>query len=300
MKATLRRIVPKSLWAAARRIKRNAEFRRLKAESAPITKERLVADFEGLGIERGDVVFVHSSLRSLGFVDGGPDAVIDALQAAVGPEGTLLFPTFTITGGMKETLESGESVFDPQTSPSTVGKITNAFRARPGVFRSHHPTHSVAAWGRLAETLTKTHLEEGTNFGAGSPFAKLLDVGGKIMGLGISYGPVTYYHVYEDLHPEKFPDVYLREPYRARIVVGDGRREVIVKCHDPEFHRRRIDKTPEIESFFASYFESEGVAHRGPVGHSTSWWLYAKDMIACLEKLYDRGITIYRTPNLKD
>jgi len=300
MKSAIRRFVPARIWKAARKIKRGLELRKIKAESPPIPKDQLVRDLRALGIAEGDVVYVQSSLRSLGFVEGGPDAVVDALMEAVGPGGTLAFPTFTIKGGMKETLESGDYIFDPRNAPSTVGAITNAFRLRPGVFRSHHPTHSVAAWGRLARTLTESHLEQGSNFGVGTPFARMLDHNGKIMGLGINYASITFYHVYEDLNPDKFPGVYFPQAYAARIKLENGYKEVLVRCHASEFHRRRIDKNPEIESYFASYFESEGVTHLGRVGNSTSWWLYAKDVIACLDKLYSRGITIYRTPNLKE
>jgi len=299
MKSAIRRFVPAPAWKAARKMKRALELRRIKAESSPITKDRLVRDLRALGITEGDVVYVHSSLRALGFVEGGPDAVVDALMEAVGPGGTLAVPTFTIQGGMKETLESRDYVFDPKNEPSTVGAITNAFRLRPGVFRSLHPTHSVAAWGRSARTVTESHLEQGSTFGVGSPFVKLLDLDVKVLGLGINYRPITYYHVYEDLNPDKFPGVYSPRAYVARIKLESGYKEVLVRCHDPEFHRRRIDKNPEIESYFSSYFESEGVSHVGRVGNSTSWWLYAKDVIACLDKLYSRGVTIYRTPNLK-
>jgi aminoglycoside 3-N-acetyltransferase len=299
MKASIRRFVPAGVWKAARKIKHRLELRKIKAEGPPITKDQLVRDLRALGITEGDAVYVHSSLRALGFVEGGPDAVVDALMEAVGPDGTLAFPTFTLKGGMKESLESGDYVFDPRNTPSTVGAITNAFRLRPGVFRSLHPTHSVAVWGRLAKALTESHLEQGSNFGVGSPFAKLLDLDVKILGIGVDYRPITYYHVYEDLNPDKFPGVYLPRAYVARIKLENGYKEVLVRCHDPEFHRRRIDKNPEIESYFSSYFESEGVAHVGRVGKSMSWWLYAKDVIACLDKLYSRGITIYRTPNLK-
>ena len=299
MKSVLRRFVPQGIRRVARKIKLHLELQKTKAQNPAVTKSQLMRDLAALGIEAGDLLFIHSSLRGLGFVEGGPDTVIDALLETVGPEGTLVFPTYTLVRGMKETLDSDTHIFDPLNSPSTVGKITNTFRMRPGVFRSEHPTHSVAACGRLARVLTATHLEEGTNFGAASPFAKVLDYNGKIVGLGINYGPVTFYHVFEDLNPDKFPEAYLPEEYSARIKVGGHYKEVRLRCHNPEFHRHRIDKTPEIESYFSSYFDSEEVSHVGRVGNgpSTSWWLHARDMIQCLEKLYPLGITIYSTPN---
>lgn len=297
MKKLLKRVLPEPLWRTMRRGKRGLGLWRMKRQ-APVTKDRLVRDLRRLGLEAGDLLFIHSSLRGLGFVEGGPEAVIAALEEVVGAEGTLLFPTFTILGSMEDTLTSEEFVFDPATSPSTVGKITEVFRAMPGVRRSIHPTHSVAALGPLAEELTGTHLDDGTNFGATSPFGKMREHGGKVVGLGISFGPVTYYHVYEDLNLEKFPGVYLPERLTARVRDGGGEREVAVRCHSPAFHRLRIDKTPEIEAFFSEWFQDHEVAHMGRVGRSVSWWIAAEDMLASLDRLYAEGVTIYKTPNL--
>ena len=298
VKQTIRRAIPAPLWQVARRVKRGVELRRIKARG-PITKQALVDDFATLGLEKDDVLVVYSSLRSIGFVEGGPDTVIDALMEVVGPGGTLAFPTFTIAGTMSETLAGGNFVFDPATSPSTVGRITEVFRHRSGVHRSLHPTHSVAAWGRLAREITATHLEDGTNFGASSPFGKLLQFDAKAVGLGVTFAPITFYHAYEDMNLDKFPGVYLAQPFKARIRTPEGDREVSIRCHDPEFHRRRIDKNPEIEAYWSEYFRSAGVAHIGPVGDSQSWWIKGHDVFDCLEKMYARGVTIYRVPDLQ-
>ena len=55
-----------------------------------ITRSRLVADFTTLGLKKGNIVMVHASLRSVGTVLGGPDALIDALLTAVGSGGTVM------------------------------------------------------------------------------------------------------------------------------------------------------------------------------------------------------------------
>jgi aminoglycoside 3-N-acetyltransferase len=294
-KHIIRRAIPAPLWQAARRVKRGVELRRIRARGV-ITKQTLVRDLTALGLKSGDVLMVYSSLRSIGFVEGGPDTVIDALMDVVGPGGTLAFPTFTIAGTMSETLADGTFVFDPATSPSTVGKITEVFRHRPGVFRSLHPTHSVAAWGRLAREVTATHLEDGTNFGASSPFGKLLQFDAKAVGLGVTFAPITWYHAYEDMNLDKFPGVYLPRAFTARIRTPEGERAVSIRCHNPDFHHRRIDKNPEIEAYWSEYFRSTGVAHVGPVGDSQSWWIRGRDVFDCLEKMHARGVTIYRVP----
>src|SRR4051812_43498780 len=55
----------------------------------------LARDLARVGVEPGATLLVHSALRSLGFVPGGPVAVVQALLDAVGPRGTLVVPTQT-------------------------------------------------------------------------------------------------------------------------------------------------------------------------------------------------------------
>jgi aminoglycoside N3'-acetyltransferase len=58
-----------------------------------VTKEELKRGLRKLGLKEGDTVGVHSSLSSFGYVEGGADAVIDALLEVVGEEGTIVMPT---------------------------------------------------------------------------------------------------------------------------------------------------------------------------------------------------------------
>ena len=52
--------------------------------------EQLAADLRRLGVRPGDLIMIHASLRAVGPVEGGADGVLDALEAAVGPQGTIL------------------------------------------------------------------------------------------------------------------------------------------------------------------------------------------------------------------
>lgn len=150
-----------------------------------ITRKQLIHDFTQLGLKNGDAVLVHSALSAIGRVEDGADGVIDALLEVLGNEGTLLMPA----------LSSG--IFDPAESPSKVGIITETFRRRQGVLRSFHPSHSVTAFGRLAEELTREHLNCPTACGEGTPYAKLMDAGGKILLLGVDQDRNTSLHTLE-------------------------------------------------------------------------------------------------------
>src|SRR5436190_23874758 len=93
----------KIVKAAVKRILRRYQQWRnvahIKATATPVTKAQLKTDFASLGLKAGDVVMLHSSLKSLGYVEGGPSVVIEALYEAICPGGTLIVPTYYQPGG---------------------------------------------------------------------------------------------------------------------------------------------------------------------------------------------------------
>lgn len=103
-----------------------------------------------VGVKPGMLLMVHSSLSAFGYVADGSAACLGALRGALGKRGTLAMPTHS--GNVL-----GHAPYDPATSPSLVGAVTEAFRRLPEVQRSGHPTHSVAAQGPLAAELTSGH-----------------------------------------------------------------------------------------------------------------------------------------------
>jgi len=155
-----------------------------------VTHADIVRGLRDLGLTEGDLVQVHSSLSAFGTVEGGAEAVVDALLQAVGPGGTVMVPTFN---------HGAADLFDLRTTPSTNGAITEALRQRPEAHRSLHPTHPTAAIGPLAELLTRDHPAAGT-FGLTSPLGKLAAMGGKILLLGVGMNVNTMAHIGETLY----------------------------------------------------------------------------------------------------
>ena len=152
-----------------------------------VSRARLVADLKKLGVEKGMELMVHSSLSSLGYVEGGADAVVDALLAAIGKRGTLVMPSFN---------HKGAQVYNPMTTPTTSGAIPDAMWRRREAVRSNHPTHAVAAIGRKGEEICRDHLEVGI-WAQDSPIGRLIHGGGYILALGVSHSSSTAYHVAE-------------------------------------------------------------------------------------------------------
>jgi aminoglycoside 3-N-acetyltransferase len=289
----LKKLVPEAIKVFIRKLLRKIKFFRHKRQSKRYTREALAGDLRNLGIVQGDTVIVHSSLKNLGYVIGGPQTVIEALQDVIGDAGTLVFPAFTTPLSMLETVREKNRVFTIN-DPVTTGSIPETFRHLSGVVRSIHFTHSLAARGKHAEYITAGHYQQKLNFGKESPFGKLLELNAKVVGLGVNLGPVTFYHVFEDLFPELFPEVYLKENFSVHVDTGNEIVEVVQAVHNPEFHAGRIDKNPAIEKFFREHLERCGKLHGGKVGDGMGWVIASQDLISELETLYKNGKTIYR------
>lgn len=176
---------------------------------ARVTRGDLVAGLREIGIGAGWRLQVHSSLSQLGYVEGGAEAVVDALLEVVGPEGTVMVPTFN---------HGAADIYAIRTTPSRNGAVTEALRLRPEAHRSLHPTHPYAAIGPDAAELVAGHLEAGT-FGRRSPLGKLADRGGQILLLGVGMNRNTAAHIGETMarvHCLGFSE------YPRRILREDG------------------------------------------------------------------------------
>jgi aminoglycoside N3'-acetyltransferase len=176
----------------------------------------------GLGFTPGATVMVHSafSLVKRRVPNLTPQKLITMLQDLLGQEGTLLMPTFAFRGRQAHYVDT-HTHFDVQKTPSSVGVLTEVFRKMPGVTRSYHPTHSVAGWGRHAKDLLSTH-HLGSTFGVTSPFYRLRECDGLVIGLGRQYRyAFTITHVPEELNPRSREIAFDERLRKMMIVDGD-------------------------------------------------------------------------------
>jgi len=167
----------------------------------------LISDLKAIGVTPGDTLFIHSSFKSLGPVEGGAQTVVPGLERAVEPDGLILMPSFNLVESEKRA-----ETWDLATTPSTVGWLTEYFRNLPGTVRSDHYSHSVAARGRGATEFVSGHLDRegeqspwdkepwGRTWGTRSPFAKAYRRGGKLFMLGVDYSSSTFVHYVEVLY----------------------------------------------------------------------------------------------------
>ena len=148
-----------------------------------VDRATILSGLRDVGVTSGDVLLVHSSLRSFGYVTGGAETVIDALLESVGDGGTLLVPTLTFS-----VLKTWPHHFSIRKTPSTSGRITETLRLRAQALRSRHPVSSAAAIGPQAAYLTADHRD--TPCGPDSPYYRLYELGGKVVFFGATLGSV--------------------------------------------------------------------------------------------------------------
>lgn len=215
------------------------------------TVDSLAADLKNMGIKSGDLLLVHSSLSSLGWVCGGAHAVVLSLLKVLGENGTLVMPTHS--GDLSDPAEwrcppvpeewipiiyETMPAFDKDITPSRgMGKIPELFRIFPNTLRSNHPQLSFAASGKLAELITNEH-ELTPAFGMNSPLGKLYNNNGKVLLLGAEFDSCTSFHLAEALCED------MPKSKKGTAINVDGNREW-VWFHDFDYDSDDFDKIGE-------------------------------------------------------
>ena len=196
-----------------------------------VTKNLLTEGFRDLGIEKGDSLFVHCSLKSFGFVCGGAQIIIESLLESVGHEGTIIMPTQTwknldpSTGVHWEEPEEWWQMirdnwpaYDKNITPTnTMGAVSEMFRKWEGTSRSDHPSRSFAAWGKHSNYLTENH-DLSNIFGKDSPLDRFYKLDGKVLLLGVGYDKNTSLHLADEL--AEYPSKHLAKDSSAILING--------------------------------------------------------------------------------
>lgn len=240
------------------------------SDKGPVTEDSLARDLRSLGVASGDCLLVHVSLSALGWVCGGAQAVIQALQAAVGNQGTLVMPTYTgwntdpsswtnppAPQDWIQAIRHGMPAYDPARSPvkATLGVLPEYFRALPGVERSAHPRSSFAAWGKNSRLITENHALDFA-FGETSPLARIYDLKGRVLLIGSPYDAVcSWYLAAHRAAGDKTPEE------TCRSCVFENGAKVWKSYRD---HRRKHDDF----EILGAEFEKSGQVKRGKVGYA--------------------------------
>ncbi len=208
-----------------------SEAEAVRISSVPNTRQSLARDLRKLGLEPGMTVIVHSSLSSLGWVCGGPVAVVQALMDTLTEAGTLVMPAHSgeysdpakwenppVPESWWEEIRATMPAFDPAITPTRgMGLIAETFRKFPGVLRSNHPAVSFTAWGKHARQITENHGLSNC-LGETSPLARIYDLDGWVLLLGVGYGNNTSFHLAQYRVPHPKPSM------EGAPIIEDGQR----------------------------------------------------------------------------
>jgi len=234
-----------------------------------VTRNDIKKGLKQLGLKEGDLVLVHSSLSSFGHVEGGADAVVDALLETVGKKGTVAVPTSAFRGTMLAYVRD-EPLFDVVNTPSLLGKITETLRRRKEALRSLEGSHSVAAIGPLAPHLIKEHEKAGTPCGWETPWGRLATYDGYILLIGVGFSSCTFLHAVEEIAGVYY--CFMKETGRIHYIDEYGNKGVFdIKIHEPG-HPRDYGKAEKL-------LRDNGLLREATVGNALLKMCRARDLL---------------------
>lgn len=237
-----------------------------------VSKQHLTQQLLDLGVEPGGVVLVHCSFSQVRPVEHGPLGVIRALQAALGPDGTLVMPSMT---------DDDEHPFDPsRTSCIGMGIVAETYWQLPGVLRSDSP-HAFAASGPRATHIVAPHPVD-VPHGLDSPVGRVYELDGQVLLLGVSHDADTTVHLAESLAGVR----YRRNKHVTLLQGGQPTR----------FDYSEIDHCCQQFELVDGWLESRQLQRRGRVGHAEARLVRARDVVTVVVEQLRRDETVFLHP----
>ncbi len=231
------------------------------------TASELAQDLRELGVRDGDLLYVHTSLKQIGWLENGPQTLIQAFQEVLGEDGTLAAPTHTLSFPGR-----GAPPYRAGQTPTVLGAFPEALRQYPGALRSGHASHSSAALGRLAEFLTATH-DPCHALGENSPLFRIYRSGGRVLLLGVGQTVNTMLHLAESL--AGMP--YVRLPYDASW--GPDTWEILPDGSTVRHTQVEFPGCSEEFDRMDQLFRQHGIVRTGRVGNARTMLLEAGPMV---------------------
>jgi aminoglycoside 3-N-acetyltransferase len=233
----------------------------------------LVRDLADLGVEPGGVLLVHTSFRAVRPVEGGPAGLIDALRTALGPDGTLVMPSWT---------GDDSTPFDPRTTPTAtdLGVVADTFWRMPGVRRSAH-VFAFAATGPHADRITVDPLPLPPHR-LESPVGRVYELGGQVLLLGVGHDSDTTLHL-----AELMADVPYRIP--KQITVLEHGRPVRLDYGENDHCCQRFGLAD-------AWLRDRGLQSEGRVGNAHARLVRSRDVVGVAREQLARDPVVFLHP----
>ena len=255
-----------------------------------VTRSGLADDFGKLGVAAGGVVMVHCRLSALGRVVGGAEVVVRALFDVLGPGGTLVAYTGwqdappddvdALDGEERRAYLEEQPVYDPRVALTRRdhGRVPELLRTWPGAFHSGHPEAGVAAVGTLAGEIVASHPYDDA-YGVGTPYARLVELGGQVAMLGAPLDTVTLVH-----HAEAIAEVPDKRRVVYRYPISEGGERVWrtfsdIDTSDGALPYERLVGEEDYVGYLAGSALAAGFGTSGPLGEGTASLFDARQLV---------------------
>ena len=243
-----------------------------------MTKEQLKLQLAELGLSPSDTVVIHTSLRSIGTIDGGANGLIDAFCEYL-REGLFLVPTHTWAN-----VNADQPVYDAASSIPCIGAVPRAAAARHDGIRSLHPTHSMWAFGQNAAAYVQGEELAETPAPKGGCWSRLADIGAKIVLIGVNNSKNTFIHSLDE--EADLPDRLAGDPYQTTLLTRDG--EIL----HGRMTRHLCSRCSDVSKYYSNFEEAltaQGAQRFGRLGEAE---VRVVDAAACRDvilRIYSRA-----------
>lgn len=253
--------------------------------------EDLVRIMQDMGMRRGSVVCIHSSMKEFYNYTGTASDLIEKILECIGEDGTLMMPAFPD----KHLVKRADYVFDPLSDKTGAGYLAETFRLFPGVKRSINVQHSVCAIGKFASYLTKDHQFSKDCWDEFSPWQRSLELGVLVFNLGLPRSFMgTFHHCIESKLKEEHP--YWAQFFTSKEVYKyyDSNRDV---CEYTNMVSRLDRRTRKKQ--VTRFFDSDDWQIR-KLSNLEIKVYYTAHCFPKMLKLGREGITVYYIPSPKE
>lgn len=203
------------------------------------TKEQLKAQLKAMGIEPTDTVVIHTSMKAIGEVEGGPNGFLDAFCEYLS-EGLFLVPTHTW-----DEVTADNPYYDVRSSVPNIGLIPRVAATRPDGIRSLHPTHSVWAYGKRAEEFIAGEENSCSPAPTGGCWDRMADWHAKILLIGVKNDKNTFIHSIDER--AKLPNRISKDSFEVNVTDWEGK-----TFHHP-MHFHKCSMTDDISIYYGNF-----------------------------------------------